>query len=229
MNTPSHHRVHHARNYGRKNFGDVLIIWDRIFGTFQEELEDRKPLYGLNSQPVVQGTYNPLWHQIHHFAATINLATSGKVCYIDIGTVRLNYVFKWNSVPLSIISQVSPVKALFTRITGPGMVHPKFTAEGDPGTKLAHKRVTGVACAHPTEMKFDPSYPWEKRAFAPLDLYAAFQLFLVVNPFLSYLKQTPVLSVTQIVVGSIFLTWSGTTVAWLCGATRMAMQHELFR
>jgi hypothetical protein len=202
MNTPSHHRVHHARNYGRKNFGDVLIIWDRIFGTFQEELEDRKPLYGLNSQPVVQGTYNPLWHQIHHFAATINLATSGKV---------------------------SPVKALFTRITGPGMVHPKFTAEGDPGTKLAHKRVTGVACAHPTEMKFDPSYPWEKRAFAPLDLYAAFQLFLVVNPFLSYLKQTPVLSVTQIVVGSIFLTWSGTTVAWLCGATRMAMQHELFR
>lgn len=105
MNTPSHHRVHHARNYGRKcaacraasacsvfvhpspalwtlplrlrqrsswrsarparppaacspifyldssprNFGDVLIIWDRLFGTFQPERADRKPVYGLNA------------------------------------------------------------------------------------------------------------------------------------------------------------------------------------
>jgi sterol desaturase/sphingolipid hydroxylase (fatty acid hydroxylase superfamily) len=47
--TPSHHRVHHARNpiYLDKNMGMVLIIWDRIFGTFQEETE--KPEYGLTS------------------------------------------------------------------------------------------------------------------------------------------------------------------------------------
>ena len=49
MVTPSHHRVHHARNprYLDKNMGMVLIIWDRIFGTFEEENE--KPEYGLTT------------------------------------------------------------------------------------------------------------------------------------------------------------------------------------
>jgi sterol desaturase/sphingolipid hydroxylase (fatty acid hydroxylase superfamily) len=47
--TPSHHRVHHASNpiYLDKNMGMVLIIWDKIFGTFQEETE--KPYYGLTT------------------------------------------------------------------------------------------------------------------------------------------------------------------------------------
>jgi sterol desaturase/sphingolipid hydroxylase (fatty acid hydroxylase superfamily) len=47
--TPSHHRVHHASNipYLDKNMGMVLIIWDRFFGTFTEELPDEKPHYGL--------------------------------------------------------------------------------------------------------------------------------------------------------------------------------------
>jgi len=47
FNTPSHHRVHHASDlkYLDKNNGEVLIIWDRLFGTFQEEEE--KPTYGL--------------------------------------------------------------------------------------------------------------------------------------------------------------------------------------
>ena len=47
FNTPSHHRVHHGSNieYLDKNHGGTLIIWDKIFGTFQEELFD--PTYGL--------------------------------------------------------------------------------------------------------------------------------------------------------------------------------------
>lgn len=47
--TPSHHRVHHASNipYLDKNMGMVLIIWDRLFGTFTEELPDEVPVYGL--------------------------------------------------------------------------------------------------------------------------------------------------------------------------------------
>lgn len=46
FNTPSHHRVHHGTNekYLNKNFGSVLIIWDRFFGTFQPEKE--RPLFG---------------------------------------------------------------------------------------------------------------------------------------------------------------------------------------
>jgi sterol desaturase/sphingolipid hydroxylase (fatty acid hydroxylase superfamily) len=47
FNTPSHHRVHHGSNhkYLDRNHGGILIIWDRIFGTFQQEQE--RPSYGL--------------------------------------------------------------------------------------------------------------------------------------------------------------------------------------
>jgi alkylglycerol monooxygenase len=47
--TPSHHRVHHAINkeYIDKNLGQILIIWDKMFGTFQEELKEVPPVYGM--------------------------------------------------------------------------------------------------------------------------------------------------------------------------------------
>jgi sterol desaturase/sphingolipid hydroxylase (fatty acid hydroxylase superfamily) len=49
LNTPAHHRVHHASNpaYLDKNFGGVLIIFDRIFGTFAEKKPDERLQYGL--------------------------------------------------------------------------------------------------------------------------------------------------------------------------------------
>ena len=57
--TPSHHRVHHALNkeYIDKNYGQIFIFWDKIFGTFQEELPDVKPVYGI-TRPV--RTWNPI-------------------------------------------------------------------------------------------------------------------------------------------------------------------------
>lgn len=47
--TPSNHRVHHAQNdrYMDRNYGGVFILWDRLFGTFQEELEEDPPIYGI--------------------------------------------------------------------------------------------------------------------------------------------------------------------------------------
>jgi sterol desaturase/sphingolipid hydroxylase (fatty acid hydroxylase superfamily) len=52
FNTPSHHRAHHGRNpiYIDKNFGGILIIWDRLFGTFQLELDDTPVEYGIPRQ-----------------------------------------------------------------------------------------------------------------------------------------------------------------------------------
>jgi sterol desaturase/sphingolipid hydroxylase (fatty acid hydroxylase superfamily) len=49
FNTPSHHRVHHASNaeYIDRNYGGVLIIFDRLFGTFAEEEASNPPIYGL--------------------------------------------------------------------------------------------------------------------------------------------------------------------------------------
>ncbi|MEJ6512129.1 MAG: sterol desaturase family protein [Actinomycetota bacterium] len=67
FNTPEHHRAHHARQkvYIDHNFGGLLIVWDRIFGTYVD-IEDVDPLYGL-TQPV--GTYRPLPIIFHELAA----------------------------------------------------------------------------------------------------------------------------------------------------------------
>ena len=62
--TPSNHRVHHAQNeiYIDKNYGGIFVIWDRIFGTFQEEQEDEPCIYGIRG-PIK--TFNPLWANVH--------------------------------------------------------------------------------------------------------------------------------------------------------------------
>ena len=59
LNTPSHHRVHHGSNplYLDRNHAGILIIWDKMFGTFQPELEDEKVVYGLVKNI---HTYNPI-------------------------------------------------------------------------------------------------------------------------------------------------------------------------
>ncbi len=62
--TPSNHRVHHGRNaiYVDKNYGGVFIVWDRMFGSFQDELDDQPVYFGLR-KPL--NSWNPLWANIH--------------------------------------------------------------------------------------------------------------------------------------------------------------------
>lgn len=64
MNTPSHHRVHHGSNpqYIDKNHAGILIVWDRLFGTFEPEGE--KVVYGLTKNLT---THNPFVIQAHEF------------------------------------------------------------------------------------------------------------------------------------------------------------------
>ena len=89
--------MHHARNYGRRNFGGMLIIWDRLFGTFEEE--SYPCIFGLDERKTPLGTHNPVWQQLHHYYDTFRLAkSSGK-----------------------------PIQALFTRMPGEGMVMPAKT------------------------------------------------------------------------------------------------------
>ncbi|WP_417199681.1 sterol desaturase family protein [Bizionia sp.] len=59
FNTPSHHRVHHGSNplYLDRNHAGILIIWDKLFGTFQPELKEERVIYGL---VVNINTYNPV-------------------------------------------------------------------------------------------------------------------------------------------------------------------------
>ncbi len=62
--TPSHHRVHHGSNpaYIDRNYGSTFIIWDRLFNTFEPEME--KPVYGLTSQIK---SYNPFYLVFHEW------------------------------------------------------------------------------------------------------------------------------------------------------------------
>ena len=64
--TPSQHRVHHAINpiYIDKNLSAIFCVWDRVFGTFQQELDNVKPIYGT-LKPV--RTWNPIIINFQHF------------------------------------------------------------------------------------------------------------------------------------------------------------------
>ncbi len=64
LNTPSHHRVHHAINdeYLDRNYGGILILWDRLFGSF--EPERAQPVYGTTR---ALESFSPIWANFHHF------------------------------------------------------------------------------------------------------------------------------------------------------------------
>lgn len=86
FNTPSHHRVHHGRNpkYIDKNHAGTLIIWDKMFGTFQEEEE--RPTYGI-TKPI--HSWNAVWANFSHYASMAH-----DLRRIPGWSDKLKYVFK---------------------------------------------------------------------------------------------------------------------------------------
>lgn len=87
FNTPSHHRVHHGSNpiYLDKNHAGILIIWDKLFGTFQPELKSEKVQYGL---VVNIKTYNPIFIAFNEWGAlfkdlnTKNISVRNRIRYL---------------------------------------------------------------------------------------------------------------------------------------------------
>jgi alkylglycerol monooxygenase len=75
--TPSHHRVHHASNeqYLDRNYGDVFIIWDKLFGTFKKEEKDISIRYGL-THPLK--SYSFLWQHFHYIIELVYAARQTK-------------------------------------------------------------------------------------------------------------------------------------------------------
>ena len=75
LNTASHHRVHHGINprYIDKNHAGILIIWDRLLGTFKEE--DEEPVYGT-VKPL--GSFNPVWANVAEFQRLWNISRTTK-------------------------------------------------------------------------------------------------------------------------------------------------------
>jgi sterol desaturase/sphingolipid hydroxylase (fatty acid hydroxylase superfamily) len=86
--SPSHHRVHHASNtiYLDKNMGMCLIIWDKIFGTFQEEIKEEPVKYGLTKP--VENLHHPI-NIIFHEWKGIGKDLQKKTSFIN----KLKYIF----------------------------------------------------------------------------------------------------------------------------------------
>ena len=87
LTTPSHHRVHHASNirYLDKNMGMVFIIWDRLFGTFEEEIEGEEVIYGLTEN---LKSHNPMTMIFHEWLSILeDLKKQTSIIY------KLMYVF----------------------------------------------------------------------------------------------------------------------------------------
>lgn len=99
--TPSHHRVHHAINpiYMDKNYSQIFIIWDKIFGTFQPELDTEIPVYGV-TKPVQ--TWNPwiinyqhIWQLIKDAWRTTSLWDKVRICFMPTGWRPVDVVSKY--------------------------------------------------------------------------------------------------------------------------------------
>ena len=102
--TPSHHRVHHAINpeYIDKNYSQIFIVWDKLFGTFQEELSEVKPVYGTLTPA---STWNPviinfkhLWQLLKDSWSTNNILDKIRIWFMPTGwrpdDVKLKYPIK---------------------------------------------------------------------------------------------------------------------------------------
>jgi sterol desaturase/sphingolipid hydroxylase (fatty acid hydroxylase superfamily) len=65
--TPSNHRVHHAQNeiYIDRNYGGILVLWDRLFGSFQQELDEEPVVFGVR-KPL--SSWNPFWANLQVYA-----------------------------------------------------------------------------------------------------------------------------------------------------------------
>lgn len=84
LNTPSHHRVHHGINpqYIDKNHGGVLIIWDRLFGTFQEEGEEVR--YGISKK---YESWNPAWANLHYYVEMLEKMRQAPTLWLKLKTL----------------------------------------------------------------------------------------------------------------------------------------------
>jgi sterol desaturase/sphingolipid hydroxylase (fatty acid hydroxylase superfamily) len=96
LNTPSHHRVHHGSNkqYLDRNHGSILIVWDRLFGTF--EPEDDRVVYGLTKNVA---TFDPLRVAFHEHVEMLR-----DVARATTWRERLSYVVRhpgWRPAALS--------------------------------------------------------------------------------------------------------------------------------
>jgi len=111
--TPSQHRVHHAINsiYIDKNLSAIFCIWDRIFGTFQEELDEEPPVYGVlkpvNSWNPILINFQHAWNVVQDAYNTNNFIDKLRVWFMPTGWRPADVIDKFpRSINKDIINRV---------------------------------------------------------------------------------------------------------------------------
>lgn len=108
FNTPSHHRVHHGVNpqYIDKNHGGILIIWDRLFGTFEEEKEEVK--YGITQNIE---SWNPVWANWHYYQEMWNIMKQAPNFWLKLKVIfaKPGWNPKTNSIPSYSVNLQAPI------------------------------------------------------------------------------------------------------------------------
>ena len=118
--TPSHHRVHHAINneYLDKNLSQVFIIWDKLFGTFQEELEGVPPVYGvkrpLRSWNPILINFSHLFQLIKDAWRTNNILDKFRIWFMPTGWRPQDVILKY---PLSVIESPYEYKKYYPNLS----------------------------------------------------------------------------------------------------------------
>jgi hypothetical protein len=118
--TPSHHRVHHAINneYLDKNLSQVFIIWDKLFGTFQEELDDVPPVYGvkrpLRSWNPILINFSHLFQLIKDAWRTKNILDKFRIWFMPTGWRPQDVILKY---PLDIIKSPYEYKKYYPKLS----------------------------------------------------------------------------------------------------------------
>ena len=119
--TPSNHRVHHAKNpeYIDANYGGVFIIWDRIFGTYIEEKDDIKPVYGtvkaLNSWNPVWANFQVFYNMFLDSMRTKKLSDKFKVWYAPTYWRPSDVEEKYPNKPVDLKNKYNPFMSTSTK------------------------------------------------------------------------------------------------------------------
>lgn len=149
LNTPSHHRVHHAIDpkYIDKNYGGIFIVWDRLFGTFEEEREE--PAYGT-VKPL--RSWNPIWANLDHWARMATLA--GRAARLRDKVWAFFAPPEWRPAELGgpvVVPEVDPARVLYER-PGTRGLHAYVAVQLAVATLSILRILTAGTSASPLEM-----------------------------------------------------------------------------
>ncbi|XP_047185383.1 alkylglycerol monooxygenase isoform X3 [Scophthalmus maximus] len=210
FNTPKHHRVHHGRNHYciDKNYGGILIIWDRLFGTFAEETD--KVVYGLVF-PIK--TFEILYVQFHYYSYLWRKSKTYKAISNKLSTFIKGPSWKPGKSRLG--DHVDNPKQCNAKTTGG--ISTKLGGTKGNGPRKDPLKVTGKEVPH------DPSWP------LPLQVYVVIHFLLVLQIYHDLFENKMMLSQLTILGMTNYILLTLTALGFIIDQRPTAAVLEMLR